>query len=247
MDNYLFFFNNIQLIHFQPDSEEVIKILNEANIRTIMVTGDNILTAVSVAKDCDMVTDKQSIIIVNSRLAASGEYELFYTLEGHSTTATATNNNQLMSPPSICEFEGIEGEVEGGDSKYKLMVNSHSASSLETLETNTHSPMAQKVIKDLETGGKLFNGNQKKLMNEEEDYNPYKLAPELPSNRYRFAMDGKTFAIVKEYFPDLMPKFTTRGSIFARMSPDQKQALITELQGLGYYVAMCGDGSNDCG
>lgn len=211
-----------------------------------MVTGDNILTAVSVAKDCDMVNEKQSIIIVNSRLAASGDYELFYTLEGHSTTATATNNNQLMSP-SICEFEGIEGEViVGGDSKYKLMINSHSASSLETLETNTHSPIAQKVAKDLESGGKLFKNKQKKLLNEEE-YNPYKLAPELPSNRYRFAMDGKTFAIVKEYFPELMPKFTTRGSIFARMSPDQKQALVTELQGLGYYVAMCGDGSNDCG
>ncbi|CAO1416273.1 unnamed protein product [Diamesa hyperborea] len=133
----------------KEDSEKVIKILNDANIRTVMVTGDNILTAVSVAKDCDMITDDQSIIIVNSRLNKVGEPEL--------------------------------------------------------------------------------------------------LALELPSNRYRFAMDGKTWAIVREDFPDLLPKFVTRGSIFARMSPDQKQSLITELQDLGYYVAMCGDGANDCG
>ncbi len=51
----------------KDDSEAVIKVLNDANIRTIMVTGDNILTAVSVAKDCDMIKEDQSIIIVNSR------------------------------------------------------------------------------------------------------------------------------------------------------------------------------------
>lgn len=28
----------------------------------------------------------------------------------------------------------------------------------------------------------------------------------------------------------------TRGAIFARMSPDQKQQLVQELQSLGYYV-----------
>jgi cation-transporting ATPase 13A3/4/5 len=31
------------------------------------------------------------------------------------------------------------------------------------------------------------------------------------------------------------------------MSPDQKQLLINQLQGVGYTVAMCGDGANDCG
>ncbi|KAK9884188.1 hypothetical protein WA026_005141 [Henosepilachna vigintioctopunctata] len=31
------------------------------------------------------------------------------------------------------------------------------------------------------------------------------------------------------------------------MSPEQKQQLVQELQALGYYVAMCGDGANDCG
>ena len=38
-----------------------------------------------------------------------------------------------------------------------------------------------------------------------------------------------------------------RGSVFARMAPDQKSQLIEHLQDLNYYVGMCGDGANDCG
>lgn len=229
----------------KPDSEKVIKILNDANIRTIMVTGDNILTAVSVAKDCDMIAEDQSIIIVNSRWLNDDEAEIFYTLEGHSTSATATNNNMIPTPASI---DFVANETDGvGDGKYKLMTNSNSVSSLETVETNTHSI----VHRDAEKGEQreYFNNVKKKkiFFDSDEDLNPYGLAPELPCNRYRFAMDGKTWAIVRDYYPDLMPKFVTRGTIFARMSPDQKGQLITELQDLGYYVAMCGDGANDCG
>lgn len=230
----------------KADSEKVIKILNDANIRTIMVTGDNILTAVSVAKDCDMIAEDQSIIIVNSRWKNDDEAEIFYTLEGHSTSATATNNNMMVPTPASIDYVATN-EVDGiGDGKYKLMTNSNSVSSLETVETNTHSI----VHRDVEKGTRYFNSVKKKKLffdTTEEDLNPYRLAPELPCNRYRFAMDGKTWAIVRDYYPDLLPKFVTRGTIFARMSPDQKQQLITELQDLGYYVAMCGDGANDCG
>lgn len=227
----------------KPDSEQVIKILNDAAIRTVMITGDNILTAVSVAKDCDLVTDDQSIIIVNSRWKNDEEPELFYTLEGHSTSATATNNNNMiLATPASIGF--INDTIDGvGDGKYKIITNSNSASSLETAETNTLSG----VQRDLEKAQPFYNNVKKKKTLFNDDLNPYRLAPDLPSNRYRFAMDGKTWAIVRDYYPDLLPKFVTRGSIFARMSPDQKQQLITELQDLGYYVAMCGDGANDCG
>lgn len=35
--------------------------------------------------------------------------------------------------------------------------------------------------------------------------------------------------------------------VFARMSPDEKHELVERLQSLGYVVAFCGDGANDCG
>lgn len=55
-------------------------------------------------------------------------------------------------------------------------------------------------------------------------------------NKYVFALTGKTWALVRQYYPELIPKLVTRGAIFARMSPDQKQQLVQELQSLGYYV-----------
>lgn len=38
-----------------------------------------------------------------------------------------------------------------------------------------------------------------------------------------------------------------KAQIFARMSPDEKHELVERLQSLGYIVAFCGDGANDCG
>ena len=67
------------------------------------------------------------------------------------------------------------------------------------------------------------------------------------SPNVHFAMTGKTWAVVQDHFPDLIPRLVVLGTIFARFTPTQKQQLIEELQDLGYFVAMCGDGANDCG
>ena len=37
------------------------------------------------------------------------------------------------------------------------------------------------------------------------------------------------------------------GTVFARMSPDDKTNLICKLDEVGHQVLMCGDGANDCG
>jgi cation-transporting ATPase 13A3/4/5 len=49
-------------------------------------------------------------------------------------------------------------------------------------------------------------------------------------------MTGKTWTVAKTHFPHTVPRLVTRGAVFARMSPDQKQQLVQELQALGYYV-----------
>ncbi|KAI9554376.1 hypothetical protein GHT06_019648 [Daphnia sinensis] len=45
-----------------------IRILHEAHIRTVMVTGDNLQTAVTVAKDCDMIDRVQRVIQVEATI-----------------------------------------------------------------------------------------------------------------------------------------------------------------------------------
>ncbi|XP_064599544.1 polyamine-transporting ATPase 13A3-like isoform X2 [Liolophura sinensis] len=51
----------------KPESTPVIHQLREANIRTIMVTGDNMLTALSVARECGMVGRTDRIVMVNTK------------------------------------------------------------------------------------------------------------------------------------------------------------------------------------
>lgn len=51
-----------------------------------------------------------------------------------------------------------------------------------------------------------------------------------------FALTGATWSVIRTHFPDLIPRIATRGAVFSRMSPDQKQQLIQSLQALGYYV-----------
>ncbi|XP_041034671.1 probable cation-transporting ATPase 13A3 [Carcharodon carcharias] len=65
--------------------------------------------------------------------------------------------------------------------------------------------------------------------------------------RIHFVVDGPSLLVIEEKFPELLPKVTLYGTVFARMSPDMKTKLIKSLQSLDYVVGMCGDGANDCG
>lgn len=209
----------------KDDTTKIIGNLMDANIRTIMVTGDNMLTALSVARDCEMITKGQSVITVNTRPhpTIEGEHEIYYNLSG---TAGRQNIHVAQTPNGV-----------GAD--YALMTNSNSVASFETIDTCTHT--TQITNRDVE------GGYCEKPIDFDDDDDPLRLVPELASNNYRFAMIGKTWSIIRDDYPELLAKIVTRGAVFARMSPDQKQSLILELQDLGYYVAMCGDGANDCG
>ncbi|XP_069105845.1 polyamine-transporting ATPase 13A3-like [Argopecten irradians] len=157
----------------KPETTPVIQDLKEANIRTIMVTGDNMLTALSVARECNMVDKHEKVILVQA-----------YPPQG-------------KADPSI-----------------------------EFINTNTSTSVK---VKELEK-----SGTESKIS--------------MPGLQYyHFAMEGTSWAIVRQYFPEIFPKLVVRGTVFARMSPDQKAQLVEALQELGYYVGMCGDGANDCG
>ncbi|CCD71142.1 Cation-transporting ATPase [Caenorhabditis elegans] len=48
----------------KPVTTEVIQKLNEANIRSVMVTGDNLLTALSVARECGIIVPNKSAYLI---------------------------------------------------------------------------------------------------------------------------------------------------------------------------------------
>lgn len=52
----------------------------------------------------------------------------------------------------------------------------------------------------------------------------------------KYAMTGSTWSAIRDYYPARIPKILQHGVVFARMSSDQKQQVIQELQAMGYYV-----------
>ncbi|XP_056003243.1 polyamine-transporting ATPase 13A3-like isoform X2 [Ostrea edulis] len=159
----------------KPETTPIIHKLLDANIRTVMVTGDNMLTALSVARECGMVGENQRIILVQAFPGTPGKKDPWL------------------------EYMYTEDPDDHGHDK-------------STKETKISMPF------DFHT-----------------------------DSYYHFAMDGKTWAIIRKHFPLILQKICVRGTVFARMSPDQKSQLIEVLQELGYFVGMCGDGANDCG
>lgn len=158
----------------KPETTDVIGVLKKAEIRTVMITGDNMLTALSVARDCGIVDKSHKVIFVNV--------------------------------------------VKSADEKIPAVQFIY----------------AEMFDQEVEEVGYL-------------DQDRTEVVIEQHGERFHFAITGKAFAVIKDHFPELMPKLVVRGTVFARMSPDQKQQLVEQLQNLGFYVAMCGDGANDCG
>ncbi|KAH8418163.1 hypothetical protein KR009_007113 [Drosophila setifemur] len=253
--------NNLEFLGFvilenrlKPDTAKVINALNAAKIRTIMITGDNILTATSVARDCGIVNATQSVITVHadsfdgpshiygnhteldniSKTVDEHQrrhYKLQYTIDlGSKMCASMLTSNyndnvfRADCAENIYRKNSLD-TVSSPSFEESGLPTCNSLASVRTTETWTHNEANDF---DVELGTKL---TQEATWRKE----------------YTFAMDGKTWQIVKDHFPDQLGILLTRGSIYARMSPEQKQALVTELQSLDYCVAMCGDGANDCG
>ncbi|KAM7409529.1 hypothetical protein PAMA_001151 [Pampus argenteus] len=159
----------------KPETPGVLQDLYRANIRTVMVTGDNMLTAISVARDCGMIPPQDTVIIADA-------------LPPHDGQAARITWRYADKPSKTSHLEEINISLE---------------------DECRNEPKTQEL--------------------------------------YHFAMNGKSFAIIEEHFPDLLQKLVLHGTVFARMAPDQKTQLIEALQDVDYFVGMCGDGANDCG
>ena len=163
----LLIFNNM----LKPETTRVIDVLCSAHIRCVMVTGDNMLTALSVARECHMIQPDHKVVLLHGTETDDGKPSITWTFADHA------KRRESLSSTSI-----------------KLFVERQST------DENLH-----------------------------------------------VAVTGKTFRILREFYPELLKRVAIRGTVFARMAPDQKQQLVELLQDLGYYVGMCGDGANDCG
>lgn len=120
----------------KPETMPVIAALNDAAIKVVMVTGDNILTALSVARDCDLVKPGMPVIDVTAVTQQNQvKPQLYFTwsyAQGSQTHSSPTgigpdgDFSEITDINSIVSLETIEsGRVFGnrGDSVIKNLAD----------------------------------------------------------------------------------------------------------------------------
>ncbi|WFD35064.1 hypothetical protein MCUN1_001912 [Malassezia cuniculi] len=161
----------------KPGTAPAIETLRNAHIVCKMVTGDNPRTAISVARECGMVSQSTSMYLPSFEQGSPDEPENVV------LRWTNTDDDDMrLNPDTLKPIETVHDQSEMEPRDYALVVS-----------------------------GDVF----------------------------RWMMDYAPIEIVR--------RMLIKGTIFARMSPDEKHELIDKLQELGYTVGMCGDGANDCG
>lgn len=81
----------------KPVTTEIIHELNHANIRTIMATGDNVLTAISVGRECKIIDPLSEVFLGDVRKIGGRDQ-----IQWRSTTnVTRTLNRKTLTPEDI--------------------------------------------------------------------------------------------------------------------------------------------------
>ncbi|CAH8620218.1 unnamed protein product [Schistosoma mattheei] len=251
----------------KPESGPVIKTLRQANIRPVMVTGDHMLTSLSVARDCEMIDELDRVVIVTARPPPCPDdlinslVQFHYAEDLHRpVTEVATTNIQMKR--NLTKSDNRETSKQSFSKRLKTRFNfgrlqspSKAFTSLSALGNSAiYHADSEKVDNHIDYEKCLFDKLDKHL--DKSDTFKYKDSAE---NRYalsirmidrpdfHLAISGKTWSVIQEHYPWLIPKLVVKGTVFARFSPEQKAQVIEALQSVGYFVSMCGDGANDCG
>ena len=70
----------------KPVSTSIIQQLNHANIRTIMATGDNVLTAISVGRECNIIDASSEVFLGDVRKVKGKEVVIWKSTQNSKRT-----------------------------------------------------------------------------------------------------------------------------------------------------------------
>jgi len=196
----------------------IIAKLKDADIDTMMLTGDNPLTAIFVARDCAIVEKNHKVIL--GTMITSDEDSNTKKLEWKFIERMQADDNQANqaapqedshSKPLSKNQIGIEMSPEMTVAPQSNMNDSDAFGGILTLKE-----VEEHLAKDVNISIALTGDSTNYIVN----------APEINE--------------------ELRKTLFKRGKVFARMRPDDKAYIIEKLQGQGNIVGMCGDGANDC-
>ena len=239
----------------------------EADLRMLMATGDNILTAICVSKDCNLVSQNKEMV---------------------SCEIDNENGNEVLKWKKLEEDENPENTQESPQQydSFNQMISNKSQNNL--IETTSFLENTSNNIYELYPPENInlndFNKEEKNIIKEmpeennlkryysmtsfkSKDYVPPLMVEEedFPTNfckddTFGIAITGPTFErlyqLNEKFLKTKDPLFQTahdayrlvlkNGRVFARMAPEHKALLVDGLKKEGFTTLMCGDGANDC-
>ncbi|KAJ3351145.1 hypothetical protein HDU83_009224 [Entophlyctis luteolus] len=223
----------------KSESKPVLGLLKDANVKSVIITGDNALTALNVSRQLGLCSGALLVDVFDGKV---GFNRLMNTVaEEPMSHIVLQHSSSVGSLASVSEPRG------------KRRIPSYMAHNVPeirirsgTATTNAADSACESVAEKTFNDSKLYPLEQIARVHGE-----CKGATEIvltgPALEMMIATRDGWMAkenLVGEKFLDWL---VLKAVIFARMKPDQKTWIVQRMMKLGKYVAMCGDGANDSG
>ncbi|KND00499.1 HAD ATPase, P-type, family IC [Spizellomyces punctatus DAOM BR117] len=204
----------------KPGTAPVVEALRKARIREVMCTGDNILTAISVSRECGLVDPHEKTFVPHFLPGAPPTSEdaqiVWEDVDGSGATLDSETLLPKTGPKPLRNTLPLQSMPD--------FLRQSSLPSYEELDgaSSTRSDTEEFIVDVNSIAAKV--------------------------GEYNLAVTGDVFQWMLEFgSDDSFNRMLVKGQIYARMSPDQKHFLVENFQELGYCTGFCGDGANDCG
>lgn len=218
----------------KPATTPVIRELNGALARAIMITGDSALTAVSVARECAMIDPHSRVFFGDVAEAGAGTDGPACNASGPPAvcvSAAPCDHLAISAAAPLSVLQPVHGSWTLRGQLHRVRVAVHPAPPDGTTGV-------QWRCEDNREPGWCLDGHT--LL-------PYCAHGTGTAAPYALCITGAAAEQLRKRDPAAYERLLVTGTVFARMRPNDKARLVEDLQGIGYVAAMVGDGANDCG
>eukprot|EP00826_Nyctotherus_ovalis_P018309 TRINITY_DN15468_c0_g1_i13.p1 TRINITY_DN15468_c0_g1~~TRINITY_DN15468_c0_g1_i13.p1 ORF type:complete len:957 (-),score=308.46 TRINITY_DN15468_c0_g1_i13:525-3395(-) len=218
----------------------VISTLEQADIRSVMVTGDNAYTAISVARECRMIPLHHRIYMCDLIEESRKKYLKWIPIE-----QLEEGDDDDPVP------EEVRWNELGYDRKDPALEVSSAPEYIPQHISDSLAAQLEKTSQSIRKSQIASMARKKRTVLSDEDYVDEGRYPwDDVGEAYSLVFTGKSFDYLMKSDPtasqEKTKKLLRKSAVFARMSPDGKALLIDALQSQNQLVGMCGDGANDC-
>ncbi len=246
---------------------KTIEELDNADIRMVMATGDNILTAISVSKECKLISGNSIVYSCEIEKDNEGKDNLIWN--------KVENYDNLNEKDTLTQKEFLNlknNKNSGGINIVSEEINkSNNISGFSSKYPAEDVKLNYKTLNDNDLIDHSINGNenQRKKNKQETSFqteiSSINIDTEISPSKtlgdnYVIALTGPTFEKLSKLndkylktkdsslknIHNTFRQILKNGIIFARMAPEHKALLVESFRKETFTVLMCGDGANDC-